>query len=182
MEHFRPPLGYVVDSWRRGATAGVRNFADLEERNARDVNERHGLALFISSKQSGVRALFDLPSLDAFYTNTGVLPTRRGKRILKGVRNLRRLDNYVAGGGLGAPKQPRCSSFAPFALSPAPDLTRHGKSRLGIHDRRSLTCMTWSISMALLTTKVVRSFTYTPLSTFSFNSSLSLGSCGWSCG
>ena len=41
----------------------------------------------------------------------------------------------------------------------------------------SFTCITWSISMALLTTKVVRSFTYTPLSTFSFNSSLSLGSC-----
>lgn len=41
--------------------------------------------------------------------------------------------------------------------------------------------MTWSISMALLTTKVVRSLTYTPLSTFSFNSSLSLGSWILSC-
>ena len=40
-----------------------------------------------------------------------------------------------------------------------------------------LACITWSISIALLTTKVVRSLTYTPLSTFSFSSSLSLGSC-----
>ena len=37
--------------------------------------------------------------------------------------------------------------------------------------------MTWSISIALFTTKVVRSLTYTPLSTFSFSSSLSFGSC-----